>query len=93
MLLGQMSGAIGDPIPAACQDWANTKAAYRFFSDDTVSEGEILVGHLRATAGRVAAVDGPLLVLQDTTEFSYRRKSPEKIGSTTELLPENWTLT
>ncbi|MAK59564.1 MAG: IS4 family transposase [Ponticaulis sp.] len=83
MLLGQMSGAIGDPIPAACQDWANTKAAYRFFSNDTVSEGEILAGHFQATAGRVAAVDGPVLVLQDTTEFSYRRKSPEKIGSTT----------
>lgn len=83
ILLEQMSGAIGDPIPVACQDWANTKAAYRFFSNDTVSEGEILAGHFQATAGRVAAVDGPVLVLQDTTEFSYRRKSSEKIGATT----------
>ncbi|XHO96847.1 transposase [Azospirillum sp. A26] len=30
-LLDQMSGAMGDSIPLACQDWANTKAAYRVF--------------------------------------------------------------
>ncbi|MGF7175271.1 IS4/Tn5 family transposase DNA-binding protein [Azospirillum doebereinerae] len=29
-LLDQMAGAMGDSIPLACQDWANTKAAYRF---------------------------------------------------------------
>lgn len=26
-LLDQMAGAMGDSIPLACQDWANTKAA------------------------------------------------------------------
>ena len=26
-MLAQMAGAIGAPIPMACQDWANTKAA------------------------------------------------------------------
>jgi hypothetical protein len=31
-LLGLMSNGIGQPIPMACQDWANTKAAYRLFS-------------------------------------------------------------
>ena len=25
-LMAQMSGAVGAPIPLACQDWANTKA-------------------------------------------------------------------
>jgi hypothetical protein len=30
-LLGLMSNGIGQTIPLACQDWANTKAAYRFF--------------------------------------------------------------
>ena len=29
--LVQMAGAMGESIPLACQDWANTKAAYRFF--------------------------------------------------------------
>jgi Transposase DNA-binding len=37
-LLGMMSDGIGESVPYACQDWANTKAAYRFFSNDTVSE-------------------------------------------------------
>ena len=37
-LLGMMSEGIGESIPYACQDWANTKAAYRFFSNDDVSE-------------------------------------------------------
>jgi len=44
-MLEQMAGAIGAPIPMACQDWANTKAAYRFLSNGSVNEGEILSGH------------------------------------------------
>ncbi len=30
-LIERMAGAIGTSLPLACQDWANTKAAYRFF--------------------------------------------------------------
>src|SRR3954466_5754399 len=81
-LLDQMAGAMGDSIPLACQDWANTKAAYRFFSNDRVSEGDILSGHFDSTRQRVAATTGPILVVQDTTEFSFQRERPEKIGQT-----------
>src|SRR5215207_8631317 len=81
-LLVQMAGAMGESIPLACQDWANTKAAYRFFSNDRVSEGEILGGHFRSTRDRVAGVGGPVMVLHDTTEFSYRRRRPERVGQT-----------
>src|SRR3954471_3276769 len=81
-LLGRVAGAMGGSIPLACQDWANTKAAYRFFSNDRVSEGEILGGHFRATRDRAAGVGGPLMVLHDTTEFSYRRRRPERVGQT-----------
>jgi hypothetical protein len=35
---------MGQSIPLVCQDWANTKAAYRFFSNDRVSEADILAG-------------------------------------------------
>lgn len=48
-MLAQMAGAIGAPIPMACQDWANTKAAYRFLSNNAVNEGNILAGHFQAT--------------------------------------------
>ena len=44
-LLERMGDAMGASIPLACQDWANTKAAYRFFSNDRFNEAEILAGH------------------------------------------------
>jgi hypothetical protein len=81
-LLEQISGAMGHSIPFACQDWANAKAAYRFFANDRVSEAHILGGHFQSTRARTAATDGPILVLHDTTEFSYQRERPEAIGLT-----------
>ena len=49
-LIERKAGAIGASLPLACQDWANTKAAYRFLSNDRVSEAQILAGHVQATA-------------------------------------------
>jgi Zn-dependent M16 (insulinase) family peptidase len=37
-LLEQICESVGESIPLACQDWANTKAAYRFLSNDRVNE-------------------------------------------------------
>lgn len=81
-LLAQIGSSMGQSIPLVCQDWANAKAAYRFFSNDRVSEADILAGHFQSTHDRTAATDGPVLVLHDTTEFSYRRDKPEAIGIT-----------
>jgi hypothetical protein len=80
-LVCQLAGAIGGTIPMACQDWANAKAAYRFLSNEAVGENEILAGHFQATRSRAAAIDDLILVLQDTTEFTYKRSNPEKIGA------------
>lgn len=84
--LGAMLKALGDrpgeSLPTAFQDWSNTKAAYRFFSNGNVSEDKILEGHFAASAMRIRATDGPILILQDTTEFSFKRSAPEKIGFT-----------
>lgn len=80
-LLLQLSEEIGGSIPWACQDWANTKAAYRFFSNDRVSEAEILAGHFQATRERFAATRAaPVLILHDTTEFIYHRNETGTIG-------------
>ena len=54
-LLEQIWHGVGQTIPLACQDWANTKAAYRFLSKERVT----------------AQKEGIILVLQDTTEVSY----------------------
>src|SRR4051795_5495255 len=84
-LLGDLGRRIGGTLPAACQDWAATKAASRFFSNPRVDEGVILAGHFAATRARFDATAGPVLVLHDTTEFSFTRDNPEVIGQLTLL--------
>lgn len=81
-LLKQISEGMGGSIPFACQDWANTKAAYRFFANERVEEADILSGHFAATRGRYDDTDGPILLIQDTTEFSYQRANTDAVGMT-----------
>jgi hypothetical protein len=79
-LLNALAQKIGDTVPAACQDWAATKAAYRFFDNARVDEDVILAGHFAATAARFRATAGLTLIVHDTTEFSFKRSTPETIG-------------
>jgi hypothetical protein len=79
-LLGQLSDQIGGSIPWAGQDWANTKAAYRFFSNPRVSEEAILGGHFQATRDRIAACSTFILMLHDTTEFAFHRNDVAPVG-------------
>jgi hypothetical protein len=76
----RLSDGIGESIPLVCQDWANTKAAYRFLSNHRVTEAEILAGHFQATRERCATTDAAVLILHDTTEFSYHRADIRAIG-------------
>lgn len=55
ILLEKLWDGMGQTIPFACQDWASTKAAYRFLSNDRVGERDILSGHFQASAERVKA--------------------------------------
>jgi hypothetical protein len=82
LLCGQLWSGLGNPIPFACQDWANTKAAYRFFSNSNISELEILHSHFQSTKERFVKNDNVVLVLHDTTEFSYQRDNVQTIGMT-----------
>ena len=79
-LLAQLSENIGGSIPWASQDWANTKAAYRFFSNPRISEAQILGGHFQATRERIAACGAVILMLHDTTEFTFHRKDTAPVG-------------
>jgi Transposase DNA-binding len=79
-LFEQLSDSMGESIPLVCQDWANTKAAYRFLSNQRVTEAEILSGHFQSTRDRFAATEEVVLVLHDTTEFSYHRADRQAIG-------------
>lgn len=85
MLVERLSEGIGETIPMACQDWANTKAAYRFFSNGRVNEQRVLSGHVQSTRERFGATEGVVLVLHDTTEFSFQRERPDGIGITNKV--------
>ena len=58
------------PIPQACGTWGKTKAAYRYFDNDSVQPQAILDAHVQATVQRLQA--HPLvLCAQDTTTLNY----------------------
>lgn len=58
------------PINQACDDWSETKAAYRFFQNDKVQYQEITKGHQKATTLRTDGLK-TILAVQDTTYFTY----------------------
>lgn len=82
LLMKQLSKGLGQTLPLACGDWAATKAAYRFLNNRRVSEQEIMAGHFQATQTRFASITDPILVLHDTTEFSFKRSDIQAIGQT-----------
>jgi len=58
------------PINQACEDWADTKAAYRFMDNPKVSPAAILAPHCQRTVERLKA-HSLVLAVQDTTFFNY----------------------
>jgi len=58
------------PINQASEDWADTKAAYRFFDNEKVTSRRILKPHQQRTVERMSK--HPLvLAVQDTTFLNY----------------------
>jgi hypothetical protein len=69
-LAQQLSNQPLSSINQACEDWAATKAAYRFFDNQTVEAAEILSPHQKRTQERMLA-HKIVLAVQDTTELDY----------------------
>jgi hypothetical protein len=65
-------------INQACEDWADAKAAYRFFDNEKVKEEEIIRVHQNRTQERMKGSE-IVLAIQDTTEFDYT-KHPKTRG-------------
>jgi hypothetical protein len=59
-------------IPQACGDWQITKAAYRFFDNDKVTDQAIIAPHLAATQKRLQS-QSLVLAIQDTTQLDFTR--------------------
>ena len=58
------------PINQACEDWAETKAAYRFFRNKNVDARAIMKAHRLKTAERARRYK-TVLAIQDTSYFVY----------------------
>jgi hypothetical protein len=76
-LCDTLSEAPESPINQACADWAETKAAYRFFHNENVDTEQIMSAHRNKTAERAAKQD-IVLVIQDTSYFIYTSHSKTK---------------
>ena len=58
-------------INQACGNWSETKAAYRFFQNDSISESKILAKHVERTVERASKYE-KILSIQDTCYISYK---------------------
>lgn len=65
-LADKLASSPESPINQACGDWANTKAAYRFFQNERIDEKIILQSHIDSTFER-AKEFGTILAIQDTS--------------------------
>lgn len=70
MLVEQFVQQPEAPIPQACGNWAQSKAAYRFFDNGKVDPQEILRSHTQGTLERCRE-QAVILAVQDTTELNY----------------------
>src|SRR3989338_2495403 len=62
-------------IPAACNGWSETIAAYRFFDNEQVTPEKILMPHKEATIRRIKE-EAIALIIQDTSEIDYSHREP-----------------
>ena len=69
-LCDRFSDSPESPINQACLDWAETKAAYRFFQNNKVEVGKMMAAHICKTAQR-AKEHRTVLAIQDTSYFVY----------------------
>ena len=69
------------PINQACEDWADAKAAYRFFDNDKVTPERIRAPHHQRTVERIAQ-HKQVLAVQDTTFLNYtHHPQTEELGA------------
>ena len=74
----ELGSSPAESIPTACEDWASTKATYRFCDNENVEPNEILSAHKQAQRSRVSQLD-ELVIVSDTTELVFPRH-PSKDG-------------
>lgn len=72
-ILEMMSRQPQESITVKSNNWAEVKAAYRFFDNDAISMENVLAPHYDATLERIRN-ESIVLLPQDTTELDYSSK-------------------
>jgi hypothetical protein len=68
-------------IPQACQGWAETQAAYRFYSNESVTWDKRLKAHTDPVEQRIINSKEPVILgLQDTTELDFNGPETDSLG-------------
>ena len=70
LIMTQFAKQPAASIPQACDRWADIKAAYRFFDNNSIDPQTLLEPHRRATVARMQDHD-VVLAVQDTTSLNY----------------------
>ena len=66
-------------VPKACQGWAETMAAYRFFDNPSIDWRALMAPHWQQTQQRMSA-QPVVLCLQDTTELDFNGQGTFGLG-------------
>jgi len=76
-IAGSFANSPESSINMACESWAEAKAAYRFFQNDSVCEAKILATHTGKTVERISEYK-TVLAIQDTCYISYKNHKKTK---------------
>lgn len=79
-ILDQLGGHPNASIPAACNGWAETMAAYRFFDNPRISFEKLLEPHIEATFSRIKE-QSVVVLAHDTTEIDLTRPERKVAGA------------
>lgn len=80
VILEQLADQPTASIPAACNGYAETAAAYRFFDNEKVEFENVLQPHIEATVQRMAE-HSVVILAQDTTEINLTRPEKQVTGA------------
>ena len=69
-LVEDLAGQPNQSVPQACETWAATKAAYRFWDNPRVKAEAIRMAHQHSTVERIAQ-QPMVLAIQDTTDLNF----------------------
>lgn len=78
-LLGRLGEKPTASIPAACNGWSETQAAYRFLAQPEIGWEAILTPHFRCTQERMRGRP-VVLCIQDTTELDFNGQEIAGLG-------------